>query len=210
MCLILQTIDVLMLLESPYPKDEIVVVVNQTAQIVDDVGRPVPLTEVGPFRLLLQAALPDTVAEKVQVYCFRFIETVSLLTGDNPHCCASWGIVSHSCCHTYRQLLSTVPSGILLQVYLHHTVSNYFFLLGNGAEARGSFSRAPLPDPYALIVNGTYLTNWMQRITNIQLINTGKATTCRPACWELPDLPPTPLFQGPRLHLSVADHVSYK
>ena len=42
----MQTIDVLMLLETPYPKDETVVVINQTSQLVDDTMRPVPLSEV--------------------------------------------------------------------------------------------------------------------------------------------------------------------
>lgn len=46
--LLLQTIDVLMLLETPYPRNETVVVLSQTAQLVDDDMRPVPLSEVRP------------------------------------------------------------------------------------------------------------------------------------------------------------------
>ena len=36
----------MMLLESPYPKDEVVVILNQSTQMVDDTLRPVPLSEV--------------------------------------------------------------------------------------------------------------------------------------------------------------------
>ncbi|KAK9796972.1 hypothetical protein WJX73_002710 [Symbiochloris irregularis] len=97
-----QTIDVMMLLESPYPKNASVIVHRQTAQLVDDNLRPVPLTEV----------------------------------------------------------------------YVHHYVSSASFLLGNGAEIRGSFKRAVLPEPYALIVNGSAVADPRQRLTNIQLINT--------------------------------------
>ena len=41
-----QTIDVMMLLETPYPKNETVVVLNQTAQLVDDSLKSTPLSEV--------------------------------------------------------------------------------------------------------------------------------------------------------------------
>lgn len=69
------------------------------------------------------------------------------------------------------QMLRSIP---WLQVYVHHYVSSYHFLLGNGAELRGSFTRPPLPSPYAMIVNGTEVDNMRLRMTNIQLINTGK------------------------------------
>lgn len=64
---------------------------------------------------------------------------------------------------------------ISVQVYVHHYVSSYLFLLGNGAELRGSFTRKPLPEPYALVVNGSFVADVRQRLTNIQLINTGAA-----------------------------------
>ena len=41
-----QTKNVMALLESPYPVNGSVVVVNQTAQIIDEAGNPVPLSEV--------------------------------------------------------------------------------------------------------------------------------------------------------------------
>ncbi len=39
------------------------------------------------------------------------------------------------------------------QVYVHHYVSSSKFILGNGAELRGSFTRRPLPEPYSLVVD---------------------------------------------------------
>ena len=72
--------------------------------------------------------------------------------------------------------------GLRMQVYVHHYVSSYHFLLGNGAELRGSFTRPPLPSPYAMIVNGTEVDNMRLRMTNIQLINTGKPTEALLLC----------------------------
>ena len=43
---LLQTINTMMLLETPYPKDRVVALVNSTSQMVDDNLRPVPLSEV--------------------------------------------------------------------------------------------------------------------------------------------------------------------
>lgn len=46
-CLLwLQTIDTMMLLETPYPKDRMVVLINSTSQMVDDNLHPVPLSDV--------------------------------------------------------------------------------------------------------------------------------------------------------------------
>ncbi|KAK9831925.1 hypothetical protein WJX84_005301 [Apatococcus fuscideae] len=97
-----QTVNAMMILANPFPIGEEVVMINQTAQMVDETLRPVPLTEV----------------------------------------------------------------------YVHHYVSSYRFLLGNGAELRGSMTRAPMPEPYAMMVNGTQVDEEHFRITNIQLINT--------------------------------------
>ncbi len=36
---------------------------------------------------------------------------------------------------------------------MHHYVSSSKFILGSGAELRGSFSRKPLPEPYSLVVD---------------------------------------------------------
>lgn len=44
-------------------------------------------------------------------------------------------------------------TGCALQVYVHHYVSSSKFILGNGAELRGSFTRQPLLEPYALVVD---------------------------------------------------------
>ena len=57
---------------------------------------------------------------------------------------------------------------------MHHYSGSYNFLLGSGAELRGSLSRKPLPEPYHLIVNGTEVASEAARLTNIQLINTGQ------------------------------------
>ncbi len=46
-----------------------------------------------------------------------------------------------------------------LQVYVHHYVSSSAFLLGNGAELRGSFSRQPVKEPYALVIDAAKLKN---------------------------------------------------
>lgn len=58
--------------------------------------------------------------------------------------------------HTLTEVLSpaimmVVPG--VLQVYVHHYVSSSKFILGNGAELRGSFTREPLPEPYSLVVD---------------------------------------------------------
>ena len=45
------------------------------------------------------------------------------------------------------------------QVYVHHYVSSSAFLLGNGAELRGSFTRQPVKEPYALVIDTAKLTN---------------------------------------------------
>lgn len=36
---------------------------------------------------------------------------------------------------------------------MHHYVSSSAFLLGNGAELRGSFTRQPVEEPYALVID---------------------------------------------------------
>jgi hypothetical protein len=46
-----------------------------------------------------------------------------------------------------------------VQVYVHHYVSSSAFLLGNGAELRGSFSRQPVKAPYGLIIDTSKLKN---------------------------------------------------
>ncbi|EIE18154.1 hypothetical protein COCSUDRAFT_68383 [Coccomyxa subellipsoidea C-169] len=60
----------------------------------------------------------------------------------------------------------------LSDVYVHHYVSSSKFILGSGAELRGSFSRKPLPEPYSLVVDTADLKEDLIRYTNIQLINT--------------------------------------
>ncbi|KAK9804600.1 hypothetical protein WJX73_006245 [Symbiochloris irregularis] len=112
-----QTIDTMMLLETPYPRDRMVVLVNSTSQMVDDNLRPVPLSEL----------------------------------------------------------------------YVHHYGSSFDFVAGSGAELRGSFSRKRLPEPYVQLINGTRAADPMNRMTNIQLINTvgipdGQAKPCL-ECW---------------------------
>jgi hypothetical protein len=47
----------------------------------------------------------------------------------------------------------------MLQVYVHHYVSSSKFILGSGAELRGSFHRKPLAAPYALVVDAEDLRN---------------------------------------------------
>lgn len=60
----------------------------------------------------------------------------------------------------------------LSELYFHHVVPNPRFLLGEGAEVRGSRLRKPMPKPYAYIVNGTEAAEYDTRVTNIQLVNT--------------------------------------
>lgn len=62
---------------------------------------------------------------------------------------------------------------VALQLYVHHYGGGFEFLVGSGAELRGSFTRKPLPEPYAQLVNGTEVAGFAKRMTNIQLINTG-------------------------------------
>ena len=42
---------------------------------------------------------------------------------------------------------------------MHHYVSSSKFILGSGAELRGSFHRRPLHAPYALVVDAEDLKN---------------------------------------------------
>jgi hypothetical protein len=42
-----------------------------------------------------------------------------------------------------------------LQVYVHHYVGDQRFIIGNGAELRGSMTQHQLPEPYSLVVDGT-------------------------------------------------------
>ncbi|CAL5223582.1 g6118 [Coccomyxa viridis] len=110
-----QTVNTMMYLESPYPAEGQVVVLNLTSQLVDAEERPVPLSDV----------------------------------------------------------------------YVHHYVSSSAFLLGNGAELRGSFSRQPVKEPYALVIDAAKLKNDTIRYTNIQLINTiGVAEEDKRECLE--------------------------
>jgi hypothetical protein len=46
-----------------------------------------------------------------------------------------------------------------LQVYCHHFFGDGRFVLGEGAELRGSENRRPLPEPYFYIVNGSYFAD---------------------------------------------------
>lgn len=50
---------------------------------------------------------------------------------------------------------NAVKTSVFLQLYFHHVVPNPRFLLGEGAEVRGSTLRKPLTAPYGYIVNGT-------------------------------------------------------
>lgn len=58
--------------------------------------------------------------------------------------------------HEYAWLIIRL---LCLQVYVHHYVSSSAFLLGNGAELRGSFSRQPVKEPYALVIDTQKLKN---------------------------------------------------
>lgn len=51
------------------------------------------------------------------------------------------------------------PFAAVAQVYVHHYVSSSKFILGNGAELRGSFSRQPVQAPYGLVVDTADLKN---------------------------------------------------
>ena len=62
-----------------------------------------------------------------------------------------------------------------MQLYVHHYGAGFEFILGSGAELRGSFMRKTLPLPYAMLVNGTEVASFAKRMTNIQLINTRAA-----------------------------------
>jgi hypothetical protein len=60
----------------------------------------------------------------------------------------------------------------LEELYVHHYVADGRFLLGEGAELRGSYKRKPLTYPNALVIDGNFTSNYTARLTNIQLINT--------------------------------------
>ena len=52
------------------------------------------------------------------------------------------------------QLVDSVGTPVpLSDVYVHHYVSSSKFILGSGAELRGSFHRQPLAEPFALTVD---------------------------------------------------------
>jgi hypothetical protein len=44
-------------------------------------------------------------------------------------------------------------------VYVHHYVSSSKFILGNGAELRGSFTRKPVQEPYGLVIDAADAKN---------------------------------------------------
>ena len=63
------------------------------------------------------------------------------------------------CAHPYRYRRHVGA----VQVYVHHYVSSSKFILGSGAELRGSFHRRPLERPYALVVDTADLKNVTSR-----------------------------------------------
>ena len=61
-----QTIDTMMLLASPFPENESVLVLNQTSQIVDDTMRPVPLSEASPIHSVAAAYCRHAASAELQ------------------------------------------------------------------------------------------------------------------------------------------------
>ncbi len=77
---------------------------------------------------------------------------------------------------------------VCLQVYVHHYVSSSKFILGNGAELRGSFTREPLPEPYSLVVDTEDLKEDLIRrallLTGHPVILSPKLfASCALVCW---------------------------
>ena len=68
----------MMYLESPYPTEGKVEVVNMTAQLVDSDGTPVPLSDVGP---LLSRSLDRRCHLCIQEYMLQYFM---------QQCCSDW------------------------------------------------------------------------------------------------------------------------
>lgn len=85
----------------------------------------------------------------------------------------------------------------LSEVYLHHVFGDYRFIPGEGAEARKSPMRVPLPGSLGYVVNGSYFIPEKTRYINFHVINTvgvsnstGELKKCI-ECWCKGTDPPT-------------------
>lgn len=67
---------------------------------------------------------------------------------------------------------------------MHHYVSSSKFILGNGAELRGSFTRKPLPEPYSLVVDTEDLKEDLIRRGPTQCTSVSSSWSCSGCCKE--------------------------
>lgn len=187
-------------LASPYPEGVMSVVLSQTSQMVDEDLKPVPLSDVyvclaqnqAPLLLKKGLILNSAIIVMPRAYAGRapvpICRPILLhLQNKQPYPCisdsdhvSSFETVYPSDQHALRQLLPAASiakqgtaNALSADMQVHHYGGQANFLIGSGAEIRGSLSRKPLPEPYHMIVNGTEVASQAARLTNIQLINTG-------------------------------------
>ena len=67
---------------------------------------------------------------------------------------------------------------------MHHYVSSSKFILGNGAELRGSFTRKPLLEPYSLVVDTEDLKEDLIRRVATQCTSVTSFWSCSECCKE--------------------------